>query len=385
MSAFRQEPFRLLFPLGYAFLVLGLGVWSVGLADGALHKESLHAFLMGNGFLFSFAAGILLTESPRLQGNAPLGGFPLAVLLLSLAAMGAAALSGSVFGAAVFHLIAAAILCAYLGYGWLLSEGRREPGPILAFAASLAALCFGAVGALAHSGALPAETGRNAGTAAFQFFLILFAAACLRWSKVHGAPATRMYGIPGAVAILGLSFLIEMVSAYAVHPEIPVRIAYAIRALWFAFYLRAAPGTRTLFADLPLPAWCIRTGTGMLAAGAALTVAFPRWATALNHTAYLLGFTWIVMAAATGLIARRLRTTAPRTVDLVLRAMAASLAAATVLRLAAEAAGSNRNLILSIAAAMAMLPILVWAVMQFPRLADWDRRERMQSVRKEET
>ena len=94
----------------------------------AAHGETIHALLLGNGFLFAFASGILLTETPLLQGNRHAGNIQLGFLLANLLAMGAAAMSGSMVSAYAFHFQAAFTLCAYLGFGLLMAEGRREPG-----------------------------------------------------------------------------------------------------------------------------------------------------------------------------------------------------------------------------------------------------------------
>ncbi|HKP97290.1 MAG TPA: NnrS family protein [Fibrobacteria bacterium] len=374
ISAFRLEPFRLLFPLGYFFLVLGLGVWSAGLAGDSPHRETVHALLLGDGFLFAFAAGILLSEVPRWQGTGPLGGVPLSAFMVFLCAAGLSAAQGALFFTYAFHSLALLVLAAYLGYGWLISKGRRQPGPILAFSATVIAMAFDFFGIMAESGAFPREAGRGAAVAGLQIFLYLFAMACVRWSKETGLRAGLAYGIPWAAAWLVFSFLLEIAAAYSIHSEWLVRVSHLIRFLWLGLFLGARKGYRPLFADLPVSGRILKAGAAFLFAGTLAAAQFPGWSVALNHVAYLLGFAWILLAGATGLIAGRLAATPRKPGRMLLRFLGVSLAAAAILRLAAEAVPEYRSSILAIAASLAMLPMLAWAVFQFPRLADWDAR-----------
>lgn len=64
-----MDPYRILFPLGLAYALAGVGVWLLFLAGWAPYPGPQHASLMGQGFLFSFALGFLMTAVPRFTGT----------------------------------------------------------------------------------------------------------------------------------------------------------------------------------------------------------------------------------------------------------------------------------------------------------------------------
>lgn len=69
----QQEPYRLLFPLGTLFGLLGVGVWyliGLGSTHAALVKVA-HADIMMGGFLLVFSAGFLMTAVPKFSGTFP--------------------------------------------------------------------------------------------------------------------------------------------------------------------------------------------------------------------------------------------------------------------------------------------------------------------------
>lgn len=71
-AVLRDHPYRLFFPLGILFGVVGVGewfLWSVGRTSAAV--SFLHAALQAQGFLACFVVGFLMTAFPRFAGAAP--------------------------------------------------------------------------------------------------------------------------------------------------------------------------------------------------------------------------------------------------------------------------------------------------------------------------
>ncbi|HAM39823.1 MAG TPA: hypothetical protein DCP69_00415 [Candidatus Omnitrophica bacterium] len=69
-SDLRREPYRLFFPLGVLFGLLGVGHW-VGYAMGGTASNTFHARVQLGAYLFSFVAGFLMTAMPRFSSSHP--------------------------------------------------------------------------------------------------------------------------------------------------------------------------------------------------------------------------------------------------------------------------------------------------------------------------
>jgi hypothetical protein len=83
----------------------------------------------------------------------------------------------------------------------------------------------------------------------------------------------------------------------------------------------------------------------------------------------LAGFAWIALIAATGVIARRLEPARRRSGAWLAMAAGLALGASVALRGAAMSWTERAYILLPIAAALALLPLLIWAIVFFPRLA----------------
>ncbi len=305
ISNWRTDPYRILFPIGYCFLTLGLGVWSVDLLGGFPHKETLHALLLGNGFLYAFALGILLSESPRAVDAQPAQAGMIAFFCLCLAGMGVAGLSGHLKAAYAFHTASAIGLSVFLGNRARLDTGANHPGLRIAFAAALFSLAWTTFGWVSELIALPTILGRSAALAGLQGFALLFCMLCFRWNRVSGSPSVLMR-TGTAVALLSLSLFWEAMSLWAQDSNLWLRLAYVLRAAWILLYLRRPDGHESLFADLPRYQSLIRFGSLFILAGPVLAAIFPDRSLLFNHISFLAGFGWIAVTAATAVIARRL-------------------------------------------------------------------------------
>jgi hypothetical protein len=249
-SGWRTDPYRLLFPIGYSFLTVGLGVWSVDLLAGVPHKETLHALILGNGFLFAFALGILLSECPRAVDAPPIGGRSIGYFVLCFAEMGAAALSGHFQAAYAFHLASASALAVFLWRRMRRDAASAHPGIAIAFAAALFSVAWTALGWASETGVFPPALGRQAALSGLQGFFLMFCMACMRWSRDPAFRSGPLRIWPAAL-LLALSLGAEAASLFASHPGAWLINAFALRALWIAAYLRLPAGYGTLFDDLP--------------------------------------------------------------------------------------------------------------------------------------
>lgn len=64
------DPYQILFPLGIAHALYGASLWILFAFHLTSYPGPIHAHHMIDGFLFSFAAGFLLTAIPRFTGSA---------------------------------------------------------------------------------------------------------------------------------------------------------------------------------------------------------------------------------------------------------------------------------------------------------------------------
>ena len=72
------EPYRLLFPLGIIFGLIGVSLWIVyGLGSLDNYPAQSHSQLMIGAFLFAFAAGFLMTAIPKMTASFPAQPFEL--------------------------------------------------------------------------------------------------------------------------------------------------------------------------------------------------------------------------------------------------------------------------------------------------------------------
>src|SRR4051812_38435254 len=67
-----SNPFRLFFPLGILFGIIGVGHWVLWSVGWKIPEIALaHAALQTQGFLASFVIGFLMTAFPRFTGTWP--------------------------------------------------------------------------------------------------------------------------------------------------------------------------------------------------------------------------------------------------------------------------------------------------------------------------
>ena len=295
-----REPHRLFFPLAFVFLILGLAPWSLrGFAPSLSHPETFHVLMLGHGFLFSIASGVWLTGEARRQGAPPSGAgnvWALWIALLGLAAAGAFRLAASAYA---FQAASLAIL-AGLAARRMRTAPDSPPAPAFLLAAAATCLPFSLLGLAGALGRVPAVLGRTTVEAGFQGFFLLFAAGCARWERIPGGPPPRSRAwVAFAALVLATSMAGELASVLSVRPGKAQGVAYLLRFVAAGWFLVPARGLRSMLAGDPRFDKPYRAGYALALLGLLLAADFPGRAPDLLHVAYLPGFAWMAVVAAT--------------------------------------------------------------------------------------
>jgi uncharacterized protein involved in response to NO len=284
-TSLKMDPYRLLFPLGWANGLLGASIWILFyLTNRIAYPGSLHANVMMGGFQFCFAAGFLMTAIPRFTGTdsaspvelalaGSLGGLLLAV---SLAAVFDPGLSGWLHGLVV-------ALSAFLGIYFLRRFLRRAHSPPSSFSFVGAAILFALLGslALALANRLPASVvllGRLVFYHGMMLALVLgvgsrLVTANLGWMQSPIIQITRQTRTVGPFEFLGSSYgtslllTVLFVASFVIEATIANQVGRILRALVASFVihpqwqLHRLPRTRTKMAFwLWVSAWSVFLG-----------------------------------------------------------------------------------------------------------------------------
>ena len=144
------EPYRLLFPMGLGFALVGGAVWPLHALGAIPYPGPLHATLMIQGFEQCFVVGFLLTAMPAFTHGPRCHPFELAVAVLALAGFGAAALLGAAAEAQIAFLLSLALLWS-AGLRRIAGNERRPPEEFLFVALGLLLGVIGGVLLLARA------------------------------------------------------------------------------------------------------------------------------------------------------------------------------------------------------------------------------------------
>ncbi len=372
----RLEPYRLLFPLGYLFAVLGLGIWIEDyLAPKGGNPGEGHAVLMMQGFAFTFSLGILLTELPKSLGRIePPPWTHLVLFVVLLLAMAASALEHAVALSQGFYLLAVLALTIYLLLTLILKrEGPAHPDLVFTGASILSALAGAVVWLIAEVHALPGEVLRWAQLAGFQAYFLLFAFGTFHWetpAKPGAGLGRRAAANACAAAILFALITVEAFASswFPDSESLILRLAHAGKAglvLWFI--LRRVPRTGPAYRG------AARYALWSIFLGFTLTVIIPGKNVALSHFTYIAGFCWLVLSRGAVLVSLRSSWQLPLAKKSSLAAYGLLLAAGGALRVLADFSASSRPVLLLLAAGFVLLPMLLWAVFAMPRPGRSDR------------
>jgi uncharacterized protein involved in response to NO len=139
------EPYRLLFPVGTMFGVLGVFVWLLySFFPNLGYPAELHSKLMLGTFLFSFAAGFLMTAIPKMTASFPAQPFEIVV---AFALVIANALSAYLAPAWFYYSVSAvSIVSLILFFARRFQARTKSPPPFFPFV--LMGLLSGLIGAV---------------------------------------------------------------------------------------------------------------------------------------------------------------------------------------------------------------------------------------------
>lgn len=380
----RNEPFRLLFPLGAVFGCLGAGHWLwYALGWRSSYSGFYHASVQMGAYLLCFVVGFLLTALPRFAA-APIASTQELIVILALLTTQIAALWGSqwILAEACF----AGLLVTLAIFAGRRFAGRRSTaGPPTEFVWIPAAILFGCVGAvlllLGQAGLVSSAwlaLGRPLIQQGFLLAIVL---------GVGGFMIPRLMGRPvllvtppgasqedtrrvrrhrirvhtAAALILAVSFGLE--GWGAVRPAYLLRAATVTAVFWWVGRIHRPPEVPDCYVRwLWRSVWLVIGG--YWAAGA-----WPAYRVAMLHLVFLGGFS--LMAFMVGTMVVLSHTGAGRKVReplWIFHLVGWGISAAVAARLAADLLPAHYFQLLGAAASCWLLVGLSWVAFILPRV-----------------
>jgi len=374
-----SEPFRILFPLGLFFGVLGVALWPLYVWHAiSFNPANAHVRLMVEGLMGSFIFGFLGTAGPRLLDAKPLRALEtLTLFVLQIASAILHLAQNQAAGDIIFLLL----LISFLGMMGTRARSCEDwPPPHFAL------VLFGLFNAIAGiflviaaksmtDGAFANQLGALMLNEGFVLFPILGVGAFFFPKLLGGAMpkpadleiAAALWWKRAAIAVLTgliiwISFVLEALGW--------IRTAAVIRGLTSAYYF-IVPGR--LFKKPngpPFMAQCFRIGAILLIVGLFLPALLPTYRVANLHLTFIGGFTIILFTVSTRVIighAGQRHLFKGR-----LRFLIASLSLlilAMLARVTADFLLPERNTHLVYAALIWLLAAAIWAWALLPKLA----------------
>lgn len=362
-----NEPYRLFFPIGTVCAALGLAVWiAFWLRPGIGYPGPAHSVIMMHGFAFSFIIGFLLTMLPRALGVPTAAAGHLLVAVAGVIGGCVAAYIGGSTAAWIGHLLALAALLSFV----VSRAGSRASPPPASFACAAAGVLAALAGsAMAVAGTLGAPSwvaafGRALDMQAFPLLMILGIGSFLipKLAGPHGA-RIAVGGVWFNAAIAAL-----MIASYAIEhapcshdPVLRLRIAYALRALIFGYFLGWRILPARLHAHAPAYLKSIPIALSCMATGLALPAVWPVHTLAWLHFVYVGGVLWLTLIVATRVLVGHApaRGSPPAALIFIYSSL---IAVATISRMVTGVwPGRSYNLHLAGAAMLALAGVALWS------------------------
>jgi uncharacterized protein involved in response to NO len=317
----RNEPFRLLFPLGFMLASLGIGVWiPYWIRPEAFpYPGQGHAMLQIQGFLLCFILGFLMTMLPKVMGVPPVGPLQLALFppaFLALAVCAWIPAPRAQAAAQLLHLFLIGNFLAFILMRWKKRRGT-PPAQFVFIPMAMAADLAGTVMRLlvvTHS--TDANLHRAAILLQYQAFPLLlvlgiggfllpklFGSATVDPKDLRNQPRNPM-GMPLAMGALFLAgFAVEEFAAGLAPGDSGLRLGYALRAGVWAWFILGR--LRLPWISRTLPAYLAATRFSLYAMGAGmvLPIFLPRYLIAWEHLIFVSGILWLTLSIASRVMA----------------------------------------------------------------------------------
>lgn len=365
------ETYRLLFPIGVMFGALGVYVWiAFAFFPQSEYPVQLHSKLMLGTFLFSFAAGFLMTAIPKMTASFPAQPLELSIAFVLVLAN---ALCAYLTRADFFYLMSAiSILSLVLFFVRRFLARTKSPPPFFPFV--IMGLLSGFTGASLMSAngiaQLPSELLLFAKKIYFEgmiLFLVLGIGSRLIPVISGRGIVNEQTGV--RVVARNIALGVALVCAFALESfEFPITggILKSLIVTWIAFYSwgifeKSQTKSRLAFG--------MRISGLMVLLGIYMSVLQPAFAVHWIHLTYIAGFGLMTLTVATRV------TLAYGAYDLSYEAKSGALwvcgaliltAAAT--RVAAPYIGSGYVKHLAYAAVVWIAAIIVWGVVFVKRM-----------------
>lgn len=370
------DPYRVLFPIGLAWALIGVGLWPLHALGLGAWPGVPHRLLMMQGFEQSFVLGFLLTAMPGFTRGERCRPAELATAAACALIFGVAALAGRVAVAAGAFVVSVLLLLVagarrvrrapvapplemvFVAFGLLLglagglmqlAEAAGVPEPVPRFGDRLISLGMVLSLVLGVGGLLvPVFAGMR------DPLLIPGVAG------PHERRGRRaLYG--ALIAAFALAFVSELAGLARLGALLRALAASVVGLL--VWKLWRLPGRRAL------PAFVLWSSGWLVIAGLWGMALAPALAQGALHIVFIGGFAFLTMGIGTRVVvahghhpfADESRTLTP--------AIAATVAVAVLSRLAAEWLPARATLLLGASGAVWMLGWVLWAVRVVPRVA----------------
>jgi hypothetical protein len=371
------EPYRVLFPLGVLFGLIGAGAWPAHVLGLGPWPAALHRTLMIQGFEHGFVLGFLLTAMPGFTHGERCRPLELTLAATALALFGVAALLGRAAPAQAMFLISLLVVA----FAALRRIRRAQVPPPEEFLFAGFALVCGIVGGvlelLMAAGVmlpLPPRFAERLVSLGMVLSLVLGLGAllvptfagmrdplALPFAAPHarGGPRRALY--VALIAALATAFALE--AAGLARAGGLVRASAALVVLMLGWKLVQTPGKHDV------PAWSLWTAGWLTLIGLVMAAVAPPWATTgVLHVVFIGGFALLTLGVGTRVVVSHGRHGLPAERQVLTPAVVVLLAVALALRFGAEFAGA-RALHLHAGSGLAFVAAWVtWAAGAVPRI-----------------
>ena len=376
-----EEPFRIFFPIGAIFAVLGVSLWPLYYA-GALaeYPAILHARLMIEAFMASFIIGFLGTAGPRITGAAHFSRAEVLTLItLDLFAAGLH-FGGSHRAADFFFALCLVTFAFILGKRFV----RRVDSPPPNFALVALGLLNGVIGAVLlafYQNELYAAPYRIGASLLEQGFVLLpilgvgpyLLARLLNISRADALPESRVLPpgwMPRAVFALTIGLTIDATFVAETFGWSTPAAWLRAGAVLIYLALRTPRRGRSFLGD------CLRVGLAGVVLAFAIEALWPQYRIGALHILFISGFSFIVLTVSirvifghsgnSHLFEKRLPFFIVAGVFIFLAMMS---------RYVADVAPAARTVHLVAAAFFWIAAVVIWMVKVLPKVTVPDREE----------